>query len=145
MNLLNPFAHSSFRFGFRLIVAMLIGIGVLLSGCTTLRSVPLPAPGQPDQAVTVKVGDEVQVHLKSGEELVFKITAIEPDALFGTKTKNGGEVRAAFQDMAGLQVKRVDPVRTGVAIVGGVAGVLLVVLLVTAASGGIAFMPAGPS
>ncbi len=145
MTLPNPFARSSFRTGFRLAVAMLTIVSVLLSGCTTLRSVPLPAAGQPGQAVTVKVGDDVQVQLKSGEALAFKITAIEPDALVGKKAQNGGDVRTRFQDMTGLRVKRVDPVRTGAAVLGGAAVLAVVALLVAAASGGIAFMPAGPS
>jgi len=123
---------------------MLTGASVLLSGCTTLRSAPLPAPGQPGQALTVRVGDDVQVQLKSGEELVFRITAIELDALIGKKAHKGGEVRAKFQDMTSLRVKRVDPVRTGAAVLGGAAALAVVTFLVVLVSGGIAFMPAGP-
>ena len=91
----NPLAILSPIAGFRLIVAVPLIASVLLSGCTTLRSVPLPAPGQPSQTATVKVDDNVQVQLKSGEKLAFKITAIEPDALVGK------DVRVKFQDMAG--------------------------------------------
>lgn len=144
-NIPNPFARFSFGSGFRSIVAMLTGVSVLLSGCTTLRSVPLPAAGQPDQVVTVKVGDNVQVQLKSGEALAFIITAIEPDALVGKKAQSGDEVRAKFQDMTDLRVKRVDPVRTGVAVLGGAAVLAVAILLVAAATGGIAIMPGGPS
>ena len=38
-----------------------------------------------------------------------------------------------------------DPVRTGAAVVGGAAVLVVVAVLVVWASGGIAIMPAGPS
>lgn len=58
---------------------------------------------------------------------------------------NGGDVRARFPDIVDLRVKRVDPVRTGAVVLGGAAALAVVAFLVVLVSGGIAFMPAGPS
>lgn len=138
MNLLGPLVLSSVKSGFRLIVTVPLAVGVLCSGCTTLRSVPLPAPGQPGPAATVKVGDEVQVQLKSGEKLAFKITEIAPDALVGR------DVRVQFQDMTSLQVKQFAPALTGLAVIGGAAGFVVILVLAIWAGGGMAFMPGGP-
>jgi hypothetical protein len=117
MNTRSPFTNLSPLPGFRSIVAMLLGVSVLLSGCTTLRSVPVPAPGQSSQTVSVKVGDKVEVQTKSGEKLAFTVTAIEPEALVGKAKEAVNEMRVRYQDIASLQVERVDKVRTTVAVV----------------------------
>jgi len=106
---------------------------LLLSGCTTLQSVALPAQGT--QPLPVRVGDKVEVQTITGQTLAFVITQIEPDALIGS------DVRVNIVDITGLKVRRVAKIRTGamVVTVGLLAG--LAILL----SQGIAFMPTGPS
>jgi hypothetical protein len=80
--------------------------------------VPEAAASQGQAAV--EVGDTVVVDTKAGETKTFKITAIEPDALFGK------HVRIAYADMKSLSVKRVSALR----VVGIVLAVTVVVVLV---------------
>jgi hypothetical protein len=138
MSHLAPLVLSAAKSGIRSVVTVSLVLGVLSSGCTTFRSVPVPAPGPPGPAAAVQVGDEVHARLRNGEQLAFTVTAIEPDTLVGK------DVRVKFQDMGSLQVKRFAPVRTGGAVIGGAATILLVAFLVVAATGGMAFMPGGP-
>ncbi len=121
----------------RPLLALLTALSILLAGCVSMRSVPLPAPGQPAASVAVKVGDQVQVQTRSGETCEFKVTAVESDALVGK------DRRVRFEDMSGLQVKHLDKLRTGGAVAATTLGVVLVAVLIVMASGGIAFM-AGP-
>jgi hypothetical protein len=122
---------------FRSIVALLLGMSVLCSGCVTMKSVPLPAPGQSAQAIIVKVGDKVEVQTKTGEKYAFTVTAIEADMLVGKAPAPAQEVRVKFQDMASLRVAKVDPARTALAGVGGIVIVVGVAFLLFLASGGI--------
>ena len=51
---MNPVRLNSFpppAVGWRPLLALLTALSLLLSGCVSLRSVPLPAPGQPTAAV----------------------------------------------------------------------------------------------
>lgn len=116
--------------------SLLIAMSVLLSGCVSLRSVPLPAPG-PSATVAAKVGDQVRVQTRGGETFEFKVTAVEPDALVGK------DRRVRYEEISGLQVRHLDKLRTGGAVVGTTLGVAAVALLIIAATGGIAIM-AGP-
>ena len=132
-----PFINSTRKSRFRSLVALMTGVSVLFTGCVSMRSVPLPVSGQPAQTVAVKVGDKVQVQTKSGETFVFKVTSVESDTLVGKVDPLGKEVRIKYQDIASLQVERVDAVRTSLA---GVETVLIIVgvaTLVFVLSGGI--------
>lgn len=117
----------------RLGVAALVSASLLLTGCTTMQSVPVPR--QSGEPPAVHVGDQVEVQTKQGRTLAFQVTQIETAALIGK------DVRVNFRDIAGLQLKRVDKTRTGATII--TVGLLtgLVILL----SHGVAFMPSGPS
>ena len=119
--------------GFRSIVALLAGVSVLLSGCVSMHSVSPPVPGQP-QTVSVKIGDKVEVQTKSGEKLAFTVTAIEPEALVGKAKEAVNEMRVRYQDIASLQVERVDKVRTAVVVV---VSIVVLVGVAIAASGGV--------
>jgi hypothetical protein len=126
-----------FRSGLRRLVLLSAGLGVLLAGCVSMRSVPLPVPGQPAASVAVKVGDRVRVQTRTGESFEFKVTAIESDALVGM------DRRVRFDEMSGLQVKHLDKLRTGGAVAGTTIGVAVIVVLVVLATGGFAIM-SGP-
>ncbi len=106
----------------RLVIATLLSASLLLSGCTTMRSVAVPAPGQ--TGVAVQVGDHLEVQTKAGQTLTFTVTQIEPDAFAGK------DVRVKFDDISGLQVRRIDQRRSAAAATGVVAVVLIVGLAV---------------
>jgi len=110
--------------GARLFVAALIFAGSLLSGCTSLRDVPLPSAAPQTAPTAVKVGDQVHVLTRSGKTLDFQVTAIESDAL------NGKDVRVLDRDIASLQVRRLSKGRTTtlVATVGGGAVTIAVIV-----------------
>jgi hypothetical protein len=131
------FINSTRKFRFKSLVALLTGVSVLLSGCVSMRSVPLPVSGQPTHTVAVKVGDKAQVQTKSGETFVFTVTAVESDTLAGKSESAGKEVRVKYQDIASLQVERVDAVRTSLAGVGTVLIIVGVAALVFVLSSGI--------
>ena len=137
MKTLTSFANFSPIPGFRSIIALLLGMSVLFSGCVTMKSVPVPAPGQSAEAVVVKVGDKVEVQTRTGEKYAITITVIESDTLVGKTSSSAQEVRVKFQDMASLQVAKVDPARTALAGVGGIVIVVGVAFLLFLASGGI--------
>lgn len=110
---------------------MLAGVSVLFSGCVSMKSVPVPAAGQP-QSLTVKVADKVEVKTMLGETLAFQVTAIDSEALVGK------DVRVRYRDIISLQVERVDKGRTTIAVVGTIVVVvgLLWVAAANAYSGG---------
>ena len=137
MKTLTSFANFSPIPGFRSIIALLLGMSVLFSGCVTMKSVPVPAPGQSAEAVVVKVGDKVEVQTRTGEKYAFTITVIESDTLVGKTSSSAQEVRVKFQDMASLQVAKVDPARTALAGVGGIVIVVGVAFLLFLVGGGI--------
>ncbi len=130
-----PKNHSRFPLfsGLRPVVALVLSVCVLLSGCVSLHSVPPPVPGQP-QTVSVKVGDKVEVQTKGGERLAFTVTAVESEAFVGKALAAGSEIRVRYQDIATLQVRRVDKVPTIVAVV---LCLVVVAGVAVAASGGI--------
>ena len=135
------FINSIRKSRFRSLVALMTGMSVLFTGCVSMRSVPLPVSGQPTQTVTVKVGDKVQVQTKNGEIYVFKVTAVESEALVGKSEPAGKEVRVKYQDIASLQVERVDAVRTSLAGAGTVLIIVGVAALVFVLGGGIHMGP----
>ncbi|MDO8543374.1 MAG: hypothetical protein Q7S40_23290 [Opitutaceae bacterium] len=112
--------------GFRMLTAFILCAGVFLSGCTTLQNVPFPI--QPGQSVIVRVGDEIKVRTKAGEVRQVDIVEIQADAFVG----KGG--RVAFDDIAVLEVQRIDKVRTA----------LLFGLIVVVAAGALVATVPGP-
>lgn len=108
----------------RRVIALLMAAAVLLSGCVSMKTVALPAPGQPAAAVAVKVGDRIQIGLRTGETFLLKVTAVETEALVGRAEASGQNVRIAYADIAKLQVQRMDAARTSLA---GVGTVLIII------------------
>lgn len=131
------FSNSTRKSRFRSLVALLTGVSVLFAGCVSMRSVPLPVSGRPAQTVAVKVGDKVQVQTRGGETFVFMVTAVESDTLVGKSEPAGKEVQVKYQNIASLQVERVDAVRTSLAGVGTVLIIVGVATLVFVLGGGI--------
>ena len=129
MNAQSPLAHYSPQPGVRAIVAMLLAVSILCTGCTTLRSVPVPAPGQP-QTESVKIGDKVEVVTKNGGKLAFTVTAIESEAFVGKAKEVATPIRVSYDDIAGLQVRRVDALHTTGAVVVVVVAVAATIVLI---------------
>jgi len=121
-----------------------------VAACSTMRSVPLwresAAPGGTDPAQCLQVGDVVRVTTKSAAEVDLVVTAIEDDAVVGTRAGSPAPERFLFDDIVRVERKQFDTRGT---VLLGASGAVLVVGLVVAALlrllGGIAFMPSGPS
>jgi hypothetical protein len=116
MNSPTPFTKPCPLPGLRSIVALLLAVSILFTGCTTLRSVPVPAPGQP-QTESVKIGDKVEVVTKNAGKLAFTVTAIESEAFVGKAKEVATPIRVNYQDIAGLQIRRLDALHTTGAVV----------------------------
>ena len=93
-------------------IALLCALSYLLMACTSLEGVAIPSAATPPGLATAQVGDKVVVNTKAGEKKIFKVTAVEPDALVG---KN---VRIAYADMSTLGIKHVKTGRTVLVVVG---------------------------
>jgi hypothetical protein len=111
---------------FRSLTALALSASILLSGCVSLRSVAIPAPGQ---SVAVKAGDKVQVRTRAGETLSFEVAVVESDALVGRAPRAGTIVRVKYLDIDTLQVEKPDKTRTALLVTGIIvalaAGVLI--------------------
>jgi hypothetical protein len=96
--------------------------GVIAAGCVSYRPVAL-REGQFARGA-VQVGEDVRVETRTGEELAFKVTAVENGALSGDE----GE-RVVPGDFRSLEVRRMDRVKTIVlvSVLGGVLGTAYIV------------------
>ena len=88
----------------RLAIVALLSASLLLSGCTTMHSVAVPTSSS--QTLAVHVGDHLEVQTKAGHVQTFTVTQIEPDAFVGK------DVRVKFDDISGLQVRKIQPAKT---------------------------------
>jgi len=104
-------------------VALLLSLVIFVTGCTSLHTTAVP--GAPGQVSAIRPGDAVQVQTKAGQTSSFKVTAVESDALTGTG------VRIKYDDMAGLQVRRPDMMKTGLLVVLVAASAVVVAGMVT--------------
>ena len=111
------------------ILAALLSLSLLLSGCTTLRTAALPSAPAGEKH-EVKVGNTIVARTRDGHTQEFKVTAIEPGTFVGEHQ------RVNFDDITQLGVRQFEPVGTTFLVVGGLA---LVVVIIAAASGGVAF------
>lgn len=114
----------------RSVVAMVVAMSLLVSGCVSMKNVPLPEHGQPLQTVAVKAGNKVQVETRGGEILEFIVTVVEPEVLVGKREGTDTKVRVRFQDIQELRVQHVDAVRTFLNCLEAVGVVLLVAAMV---------------
>jgi hypothetical protein len=109
----------------RAILTLLVAMNFAwTSACTSMQTVQMPGR---TQVPAVAVGEDVAVTRFDGQELKFKVTAVEPDALVGA------EVRVPYQDIAKLEVRRHDAGETN-AVVAVVGGVLLALSFAALAS-----------
>jgi hypothetical protein len=94
----------------RRLLAGILSITVLLTGCMTMRPVEL----SPGEGLTGKVApnDIVRVWTRDGRTLDLHVTAVEPDALVGK------EQRVPIKDIARLERQRVNWTVTTLIIVG---------------------------
>jgi hypothetical protein len=92
----------------------LVLCAVLLSGCSSMRTIqPITAPGQPAFG-PVTAGDTVRVRLRNGERLEFEVQQVQGDTLIA---KGGTAVSRA--DIVQLQRESFSPVKTW-SLVGGI-------------------------
>ncbi len=79
-------------------VALVCVASLLLTSCTSLRSVAIPNGESPPAWSDVKVGDRVVITTRT-EKKTFTVTAVEPNALAGKG------VRVPYADMMTLNVR----------------------------------------
>jgi hypothetical protein len=105
-----------------------VAAAVVLSqvACTSLQ--PIPGFGAPGSSAMnqgtpsspqVASGALVRVQLRSGETMDVVVAAVDSIALIGTR--GGRDVRIEWQDVAALESRRFDWVRTGLLVLGIVA------------------------
>jgi hypothetical protein len=113
----------------RVLVLWLCGC---LSACSTMREVPqwrpsgaasAPAPGD-----GLRAGDDVRITLVSSEAIGLRLTAVESDALVGVPNDSSAPRRIALDQIAGVERKETDAVKTA----GLVTGVVLLTVVVYA-------------
>lgn len=95
--------------------------GVVVAGCVSYRPVPLREGAFERGAV--RVGEDVRGETRTGEELAFRVTAVEEGALTGDE---GEHVPAG--ELQSLEVRRMNKTKTIVflSVLGGVVGTALI-------------------
>jgi hypothetical protein len=101
----------------------------LVSGCTTVQSIPSARLADP--TASVRVGDIATCTLHDGTQTTFKVKAIEPTALVGETQ------RVLIADIGTLHVERLD-LRKTAAKTGRVALAVVAVPVLLLLSGGLA-------
>ncbi len=103
----------------------------LLSACTTLK--PLPPGNSPAELRSqLQAGDEVLVVTTSGQHLSFRIKEVGDTVLLGTS--KGEEVRVPYEQVALVEVSRVDSGKTARNVLLGTLATLGAALLIFVAS-----------
>ena len=87
--------------------AALLGLSLLLGACTTAHEVPLTGDATPP---SLAAGDEVTIVTKDGRKLTFTVEQVAAGAIIG----DGTQVQIA--EIARMEVARVDPAKTAVAV-----------------------------
>jgi hypothetical protein len=90
---------------------------ILFTGCTSMKTVQVPTSLQ--NASEIRVGDQLEVQLKQGPTLLFKVQTITATELVGTDG-----TRVAIADIDRIKAKRLDALRT----TGALGGTAIVVL-----------------
>ncbi|MEK8050305.1 hypothetical protein AACH10_08640 [Ideonella sp. DXS22W] len=99
------------------------------TACTTVTRHSPPAAGL--QQLPLAPSDTVTVLLKSGEQRAITVTQLAPDRLLGVDEGSRQPVELAAADIASVDLKRVDGVRTGLLVL---AVVLVAALAATASA-----------
>jgi hypothetical protein len=89
---------------------------ILVSSCTTLRRVSLPAEPQPTPDSMIKPGDTVVVTLRDGTSHQIKVDVVEPDAITGKPADSAQPLRYPFADMQTLKKRSVSFQKAGAAL-----------------------------
>ena len=124
---------------------------LLLSGC--LSTHPWKEKARPWNAETIADAKQVRIHRADGSTITMVQAAIERvesgDRITGKGVPEEGEPVAEFDiplsDVTRLETSKTDPVRVAVNVIGGLgiaALILLGVLVIALASGGVAFLGA---
>jgi hypothetical protein len=116
---------------------IVLGLGLLLSGCTSMQRVdttPEDLQAQIREGKYLSEGKDVTITLIDGNELEFQFARIENDAIVG-KTKLGAETSVLIVKVDRLETSRFDVGRTAAVAVGtyAVANVVLYGLVLLAA------------
>ncbi len=102
---------------------------VCITACTSLRTVPVTPEGSGATAShKLNVGDEIVVASRSGGSQKMVINAIEANALLGRVDGVQQPVRIAFNDIAQVERREIDALKSAVLVllivVGGSAALL---------------------
>jgi hypothetical protein len=101
-------------------VASVLTCSLLLSGCTSMKTIqPATAPGQPVYG-PLKPGDTVVVQTKDGEQEPFVVDRIDGDTIVAR-----GGTRFTRQDVVRLERRALSGPKTAVLIGGIAAGAIM--------------------
>jgi len=117
-------------------VIALLGICLVLTGCTTTHYIPFNNL-QANEAPALRPGDKVRVTLKSGQIRRLKIAAADAQTITGLdldKAHSGTSVQIALADVQTLQVQEFEGVRT-FWLVAAVVAIVAAGMYASAASG----------
>ncbi len=106
-------------------------LAICLAGCTTMRPMAVPISAQ-SVGAGVKVGQLVRILTRSDRVLDLKVTALEPEALFGRAEQGDGKLyKVPYGAIQSLEAREFSGPKTTGAIG---AGVMLTYGLVLAAA-----------
>jgi hypothetical protein len=115
----------------RIALIALLSFCLVLTGCTSMRTVPLAATSGIGVG-KLKPGDTVRFTMRTGEVRWLKLSAVEADTLTGKYLDSADPtaiVQVAVADIQSLQVKKVSWVRSVGAGLGVVAAVFVGLVL----------------
>ena len=119
---------------------LLAVLACLSTACTTMRPIAVDTAGEQARR-ELKPGDTVHLVTRSGASRSFKITEVGATSLTGTTVKMlgvgssdawGTPVEIPYADIAQIEVRRVEALRT----IALVAGLVLVDVAIASAKGG---------
>jgi hypothetical protein len=103
----------------------------LLCACTTLK--PLPPRNSPAELRSqLRSGDKVRVTTKDGQRLSFSLTEVGEANVAGTH--NGKDVQLPYEQVALIEVSRVDTGKTVTRVLLGTVAVACAAFLIVIAS-----------
>jgi hypothetical protein len=109
-----------------LAVVLLTVLALVGSGCTSMHTLRVAAPGALPTTTSVKPKDVVRVTMTDGRVAKFTVSLVEPSAIVAT-----GGARYPTNEIAKLERQSVSAIKTSAAVVGGVMLLLLGVAAAT--------------
>jgi hypothetical protein len=127
----------------RLLVRVLAALlSLSIAACSTLRDVPSSreraTAGAPVPTRGLRVGDEVRLTLNSSAQTELVVTAVETDALIGNPTDKAPSVRIGYDQIARIERREFDWLKTSLLTVGALT------LVAAYALSHVAFFPGPP-